>query len=269
VDRVYDIFRTSPEIRLRPSARARTIKQGHLEFENVSFRYVKAPVFKDVSFTVEPGEHVLITGPSGCGKSTLLNLIPRFYDGAGGRILIDGIEHTEFTLASLRLQIGFVFQDCFLFSSSVLENIRYVRPDATDAEVVAAAQRALAHEFISQLPEGYLTVLGEQGVQLSLGERLRIGIARAVLKNPRIFILDDALAPLDPESREKLAAQLIEYGRDKTMLIVTHHPSLFPDVHKEIRFENGEVKTYVRLDEFEYAGERARATPEKGLRVEG
>ncbi len=244
VERVYEILRTTPQVQPRTEARARKIERGRIEFRDVAFGYGDTTVLKDVNFVVEPGEHVLITGPSGCGKTTLLNLIPRLYDCTSGTILIDGVDHTEFTLPSLRQQIGLVFQDCFLFNSSVLENIRYASPEATDEQVVTAARQALAHDFINEMPRRYLTPIGEGGIQLSLGQRQRIGIARAILKQPRIFILDDALASLDIESSVKLAEQLRRVAQGRTMLIVTHNPSLFAHVRKEMKFENGTLHTY-------------------------
>jgi len=244
VDRVYEILRTAPDIRERPNARYRPITRGRIEFRDVSFSYGQQRLLERVSFVVEPGEHALIIGPSGCGKTALLNLIPRFYDCQSGSILIDDIDIRDFTLQSLRAQIGFVFQECFLFNASVLENIRYARPSATNAEVVWAAELAHANAFVRELPDGYGTRLGEGGVQLSYGERQRIAIARAILKNPRIFILDEALASLDQESRAFVARRILELGRDRTMLIVTHNPALFPRVHKELRFEGGKLMVY-------------------------
>jgi len=244
IDRVYEILRTAPEIRESSTALPRVIEKGRIEFREVTFSYGTQRLLDGVSFVVEPGEHVLITGPSGCGKTSLLNLIPRFYDCQRGAILIDGADIRDYTLESLRGQVGFVFQECFLFNASVLENIRYARPGATDAEVVQAARMAYADAFVRELPDGYLTRLGEGGVQLSFGERQRIGIARAILKDPRIFILDEALAALDADARALVARNLFELARGRTMLIVTHSPGLFPDVHKELRFEDGRVRVY-------------------------
>jgi len=244
VDRVYEILRTAPEVRVLPHARPHKIELGKIEFRNVLFSYGDQKLLEDVSFTIEPGKHVLITGPSGCGKSSLLNLIPRFYDCQSGTIAVDGIDVRDFTLASLREQIGFVFQESFLFNSSVFENICYAHPEATYAEVVEAAELAHAHDFIQGLPQGYMTRIGEQGIQLSYGERQRISIARAILKKPSIFILDEAFTSLDPDSRDYVAQQLMRLGRERTILLVTHNPELFPAVHKELRFEDGRVNAY-------------------------
>ena len=244
VDRVYDILRTAPEVREYPHARPHKIEEGKIEFRNVGFSHGDQELLQNVSFTIEHGEHVLITGPSGCGKSSLLSLIPRFYDCQSGAIIIDGIDIKEFTLASLRGQIGFVLQQCFLFNSSVLENIHYARPSATPGEVIQAAKRAYAHSFIQQLPRGYGTRVGEGGVQLSFGERQRIGIARAMLKDPRIFILDEALASVDPDSGAYVARELVQLARERTMLVVTHTPAVFQSVQKELRFEDGRVNSH-------------------------
>ena len=243
LDRVYDILHTSTSVRERANARPYTISKGRIEFRNVSFAYGEQPVLKNVDFELQPGEHVLVTGPSGCGKSTLLNLIPRLYDCEEGEILIDGIDHRDFALSALRGQIGFVFQDCFLFNMSVMENIRYAQPDASDATVQQAATSAHAHEFIRELPKGYQTRIGEEGVQLSYGERQRIGIARAILKDPPIFIFDEAFGSLDRERRESIAEELRDFARDRTMLIVTHNPSLFPRIQKELVFEDHVVRS--------------------------
>ncbi|MBS3763295.1 MAG: ATP-binding cassette domain-containing protein, partial [Planctomycetes bacterium] len=198
-------------------------------------------VLEDVSFKVEAGEHIMITGPSGSGKTTLLNLIPRFYDVDTGTIRIDGRDIEDFTLSSLRDQIGIVFQDCFLFNSSVMENIRYARPDATDEEVVRACQCAEAHEFISDLSNSYYTRIGEEGIQLSAGEAQRLVIARTILKEPVILILDEALSSLDPESREKIADGLFSMTENMTVFAVTHHTEIFPEFDKILRVEEGTV----------------------------
>lgn len=241
LDRVYDVLHAPTAVRERSGARPHTIFEGELQFQGVHFSYETQPVLEDVSFCVDPGEHVLIRGPSGCGKSTLLKLIPRLYDSEKGTILIDGVDHRDFTLSALRAQIGFVFQDCFLFNMSVLENIRYARPDASDALVREAARRAHAHEFVRELPNDYETRIGENGVQLSYGERQRIGIARAILKDPRLFILDEAFGSLDPQRRQSIADELHTIARDRTTLMVTHNPSLFPRVDRELVFEGRTV----------------------------
>ncbi len=244
VDRVYEILSTPPEIREDPNARPHTIREGRIEFRNVCFSYGEKALLSDLDFTIEPGEHVLMTGPSGCGKSSLLNLIPRFYDCQSGRILIDGIDVRDFALASLRVQVGFVFQECFLFNTSVMDNIRYGRPEASYTELIQAAQQAHAHEFIGSMEDGYLTRIGGGGLHLSAGERQRIGIARALLKKPRVLILDEALVSLDQVVRDAVAQEILQIAQGRTMLIVTHNPALYVAADKELRFENGTVKAY-------------------------
>ncbi len=234
LDRIFEIMTRRPEIRVKESAEARSIERGKVEFRNVSFSYNREHVFDDLSFTVEPGENVLVTGVSGSGKSTMLNLIPRFYDPDSGNILIDDVDVREYTLESLREQIGIVFQDCFLFGASVYENIRYARPDASFDEILEACRRADAHRFISDLPDGYMTIIGEEGVHLSGGEKQRLVIARTILKEPSILILDEALGSLDAASRRQVASGLLELSEDRTLLTVTHDPSIFREIDREI-----------------------------------
>jgi len=243
-DRVYEIIHAEPDVIERPTARPYRVSSGRLEFQNVAFAYDTEEVLKDVSFSVEPGEHVLVTGPSGVGKTTLMTLIPRFYDPQRGRILLDGRDVRDYTLAALRDQVGIVLQDCFLFSSSVLENIRYARPEATDGEVVEACQRADAHGFITELPDGYFTLIGEGGIQLSAGERQRLVIARTILKSPVVLILDEALASLDPESRQRVSQGLLELAKSKTLFTVTHNLDIFSNIDKEIRLMDGRATVY-------------------------
>ena len=239
VDRVYEVLHTLPDVKEMVSARAHSIERGAVRFEHVTFSYQNGAILTDVNLRVEPGEHVLVTGPSGAGKTTLLNLIPRFYDPDSGRILIDGVDIKDFTLDALREQIGVVFQECFLFNSSILENIRYARPDATDDEVVEAAKRAYAHEFIRELPEGYYTSIGEGGIQLSGGERQRLAIARTILKEPAILILDEALGSLDPHAQQEVVKGVLELVRGKTLFTASHDLPLFDHIYKEIRLDGG------------------------------
>ena len=201
--------------------------KGEISFHNVSFEYPDDHnmVFGNLNLSIHPGEKVAIVGPSGGGKTTLCNLIPRFYDVTEGEILLDGQNIKNYTLKSLRKNIGIVQQDVYLFSGTVLENIRYGRPDATLEEVMEAAKRAGAHEFISALKNGYNTYVGERGVKLSGGQKQRISIARVFLKNPPIIILDEATSALDNESEYEVAKSLQKLSEGRTTLTIAHRLS--------------------------------------------
>ncbi len=203
-----------------------TVKGGSaLSFEGVGFHYPSRPLqaaLHDFSLVVNPGETVALVGPSGAGKSTVLQLLLRFYDTQRGVIRVDGVDLRETSLAALRQRIGIVPQDSTVFSTSALENIRYGRPQASDEEVIGAARAAFAHEFISALPEGYGTYLGERGVRLSGGQRQRISIARAMLKNPPLLLLDEATSALDAESERVVQAALEAAMKDRTTLVIAH-----------------------------------------------
>jgi len=239
VERVFEILDIQPGVVESPSAVPHEVTKGKIEFRNVTFAYLNGPVLKDVSFTVEGGEHVVVTGPSGSGKSTCVYLIPRFYDPQAGSILVDGVDVRDFTLTSLRRQIGFVLQDCFLFNDTVMANIRYAWPEASDEAVIEAARRSYAGEFIERLSQGYMTMIGEGGVQLSQGEKRRLMIARAILKNPRILIMDEALVSLDGDSRRRAMDGLGSLIKDRTVVTVTHYPSEVLHATKEIRLAGG------------------------------
>jgi ATP-binding cassette subfamily B protein len=194
-------------------------------FESIRFHYPSRPnqaALLDFSLVVKPGQTVAIVGPSGAGKSTVFQLLLRFYDPAAGRILLDGLATPELSLQDLRQRIGIVPQDAVIFSNSALENIRYGKPGASDAEVQAAATAAFADDFIRALPEGYQTFLGERGVRLSGGQRQRIAIARAMLKNPPLLLLDEATSALDSESERMVQAALESAMRDRTTLVIAH-----------------------------------------------
>ena len=196
-----------------------------IQFEGINFNYPSRPhqaALLDFSLVVQPGQTVAIVGPSGAGKSTVFQLLLRFYDPASGRIMLDGVATRDMALHDLRQRIGIVPQDAVIFSSSALENIRYGRPAANDDEVKAAAQAAFAHEFITALPEGYNTFLGERGVRLSGGQRQRIAIARAMLKNPPLLLLDEATSALDAESERMVQAALESAMQNRTTLVIAH-----------------------------------------------
>ena len=241
VTRVFEILSIQPGVQEAPEAVPVEIAKGRIEFRDVTFSYQNGNVLEGVSFTVEPGEHVLVTGPSGAGKSTCVNLIPRFYDPQSGSILVDGVDLRDITLTSLRRQIGFVFQDCFLFNDTIMANIRYAWPEASGEAVVEAARRAYADDFIEKLHNGYLTMIGEGGVQLSMGEKRRLMIARAILKNPRILILDEPLVSLDQAARVRAIEGLSLLMRDRTVLTITHYPAELPHADKQLHVSDGRV----------------------------
>ena len=225
--RVMEILETRPDIQDRPGAVDLGRAHGAVTFDDVAFRYAAdgAPVLKDLSLQIRPGEFVALVGASGAGKSTLCALIPRFYDATAGRVLVDGVDVRSITLASLRRNIGVVQQDVYLFAGTVAENLRYGRPGATDAEVVAAARAANAHDFIAALPQGYDTDIGQRGVKLSGGQKQRLTIARAVLKDPPILIFDEATSALDNESERAVQAALLDLARTRTTLVIAHRLS--------------------------------------------
>lgn len=220
------------------------ISEGQIEFKNVTFSYPARenfPVLRDVSFRISPHETVAVVGPSGAGKSTLVQLLLRFYEPTSGVISFDEIPATNYSLKGLRHSIGLVSQEPVLVSESLLENIRYGKPDATSDEVVEAARKAFAHEFISGFPQGYETLVGERGVQLSGGQKQRVAIARALLKNPRILILDEATSSLDAESEHLVQKALDEQIGKRATLIIAHRLSTVKRADKILVLENGSI----------------------------
>jgi len=215
-----------------------------LAFEQVGFHYPsrpRLPALQDFSLQVAPGETVAIVGPSGAGKSTVFQLLLRFYDVNSGRITLDGVDIRSAGLGDLRQRVGIVPQDSTIFSTSALENIRYGRPDAPDAEVIAAAKAAFAHDFITALPEGYATYLGERGVRLSGGQRQRISIARAMLKNPPLLLLDEATSALDAESERMVQAALESAMSGRTTLVIAHRLATVQRADRIVVLDHGQI----------------------------
>ncbi len=225
-ERIFNLLDEKAEVQDAPDAKEMKVINGEVVFDDVCAEYIKGqPVLQHVSFTARPGQTIAIVGPTGAGKTTIANLIPRFYDICSGRITIDGMDVREVTAASLRSQIGVVLQDTFLFSSTVMENIRFGKPGATDEEVLAAAKLANADTFIERLPEKYQTVLGERGSGLSQGQRQLLSIARAALANPRILILDEATSSVDTRTERLIQKALELLLKGRTSFVIAHRLS--------------------------------------------
>ena len=226
-ERFMEIMDVKPDIQDDKDAIAVNDLKGDIAFEHVSFHYEsnKEQVLKDVNLRVSAGEYVALVGASGVGKTTICSLIPRFYEVTEGAIKIDGIDIRKMKQASLRGQIGIVQQDVYLFAGTVLENIRYGQPDATDEEVIMAAKRANAHDFIMSFPDGYNTDIGQRGVKLSGGQKQRLSIARVFLKNPPILIFDEATSALDNESEQVVQQSMEELAKDRTTFVIAHRLS--------------------------------------------
>lgn len=239
--RIFEVLDTVPEIRNQPGAKDFSLISQGIEYQNVSFKYEEDWVLRDVSLKVKAGEVVAFVGTSGGGKTTLINLLPRFYDVTSGRVLIDGQDIRDVTVESLRAQIGIVTQQTILFNETVRNNIAYGKIGQPFEEIVRAAKAAHAHEFIQNLPQGYDTVIGEQGVKLSGGERQRISIARALLKNAPILILDEATSSLDSESELEVQKALEYLMKGRTTLVIAHRLSTVRQADRLVVISNGVV----------------------------
>ncbi len=241
-ERVFEILDAESQVQDEPDAQPLPPVQGHLRFENVSFGYSHSRrVLNGVSFDVKPGQVLALLGPTGSGKSSIINLIPRFYDPSGGRVTIDGYDIRHITQASLRSQIGIVLQESTLFATTIRENIAFGRPDAADEEVIAAAKAAQAHEFITQMANGYDAEVGERGATLSGGQRQRMAIARALLKDPRILILDDATASVDTETERLIQKALARLMEGRTSVIIAQRLSTVRMADLILILEKGRV----------------------------
>ncbi|MFZ4584259.1 MAG: ABC transporter ATP-binding protein [Acidimicrobiia bacterium] len=240
--RIDEILRTDPDIHDHPNADPLPSGPGAMHFENVVFGYRAArPVLEGFSLEIDGGEAVALVGATGSGKSTVARLVPRFYDVDRGRITVDGADIRDVRLHELRRAVGMVFEDTFLFSDTVRNNIAFADPEATAADVERAARLAGAHEFISRLPDGYDTMIGEHGYSLSGGQRQRIAIARSVVADPRVLILDDATSAVDPTKEHEIRSALNEVMRGRTTIIIAHRPATIALADRVVLVDDGVV----------------------------
>ena len=255
--RCFEVLDRENDVPDAPDAKPLPAVKGEVILDGVAFGYDENRlVFHDVNVRIEPGQTVAFVGGTGAGKSTMLSLVPRFYDPVKGRVLIDGHDLRTVTKSSLRSQISIVLQDTLLFSTTIRENIAYGRPDATEEEIIEAAKRAQAHEFIMAIPEGYASQVGERGGHLSVGQRQRIGIARAFLKNAPILILDEPTSALDPQTEAAIMTTLEELMRGRSTLIITHRIATIHKVDKIVVLGDGTVVEQGRGDELVARGGR-------------
>lgn len=238
---IFDILDTPIPMREEADAKPLVVGPGRIEFRDVGFRYRADPILKGVSFVAEGGRSTAIVGPSGAGKSTIISLIPRFYDPEPGQILIDGQDIRHVTKRSLRESLAFVSQTAVMFEGTVRDNIRYGRPDATDAEIEEAARQAYAHDFILGLPQGYDTPVGENGLNLSGGQRQRLSIARALVRNAPILLLDEATSALDSESEAAVQKAIQHAMHGRTVVVIAHRLSTISEADKIIVMEDGRI----------------------------
>jgi len=242
--RILEVLDTAPDVQDQPGAQPLAQVEGRVAFEDVCFSYNRdcgEPVLEHINLVAEPGQNVAILGATGSGKSSLVALVPRFYDATTGRVTVDGVDVRDVTLASLRSYMGIALQETVLFHGTIRENIAYGRPGASDEEVVAAAQAAQAHEFVLSMPQGYATVVGERGATLSGGQKQRIAIARALLVQPRILILDDSASSVDVETEGRMRAALQEVMRGRTTFIIAQRISSVLHADKIVVLDRGQI----------------------------
>ena len=241
-ERIFQFLDEETDIVEKPHAMEMPPIQGDVVFDHVWAEYNPGePVLRDVNLHAHPGETVALVGPTGAGKTTIISLIPRFYDVSQGAVRIDDIDVRDVTLASLRKQIAIVLQDTFLFNDTVMNNIRFGKPDASDEEVIAAAKMARAHDFIQRLPQGYDTMLGERGSGLSQGQRQLLAIARAILADPRILILDEATSSVDTRTERQIQAALEALMAGRTTFVVAHRLSTIRNADQVLVLNHGEI----------------------------
>jgi ATP-binding cassette subfamily B protein len=242
LERVHTVMDSPREVEDRFDAKDLVISKGRVEFENVTFGYVKnRPVLRNVSFMTNPGERIAILGATGSGKTSLVYLIPRFYDVDSGRILIDDVKIDQYRLASLRRQIGIVMQDVFIFSGTVADNIAFGKPEASKDEIIEAAKLARLHDFITSLPDGYQTLIGERGINLSGGQRQRLTIARALLTDPRILILDDSLSFVDANTEKEIQIAIEDAMEGRTCFIIAQRLSTIKNADRIMVLDDGKI----------------------------
>jgi len=242
-DRIFEILDAHNEVMDKPGAPPIPPLEGRVEFRDVTFRYFDSsePVLSDISFVAEPGQMVALLGATGSGKSTVINLLPRFYDVSEGQVLIDGYDVRDVQIESLRRQIGIVLQETNLFSGTIRDNIAYGRPDASEEEIVAAAKAAAAHDFILGFPEGYDTPVGERGTTLSGGQKQRIAIARALLMNPHILILDDSTSSVDVATEAVIQGALDQLMKGRTSIVIAQRISTVLHADNIVVLDRGRI----------------------------
>jgi ABC-type multidrug transport system fused ATPase/permease subunit len=264
-ERIFEVLDEEVEIRERTEAEELPAGPGRIRFEDVAFAYGETPVLDGIDLEVAPGRTVALIGHTGSGKTTLASLVPRFYDVTAGRVTVDGVDVRDVTLPSLRREIGIVAQDPFLFSATVRENIAFGAPWATDEDVERVARQAQAHDFVAELPAAYDTLVGERGVTLSGGQRQRIAIARALIMNPRILVLDDATASVDATTEAKIRLGLREAMRGRTTLIIAHRLSTLALADELVVLDGGRIAARGTHDELLASSTIYREIYEHGL----